>query len=239
MKTKFLDSNPIFKEYYEKLTGIFDYADKYGICIDSLCGKIFNVYPYMLHGAQTEEQAAFVSACAREIVGCYQRALERNYDKIRDCKERGVMDSCAIEYWTLTLDKEGNPAVTAVVDIDKKGYPIYADNCTSVIISDEVRTVGNYRYKLNRWLESNGNLYELKAAAEELKKKGKLGLSDKPVPNYGLEGLVGGQLDAAAWQNYAIENGMVRRTDYDDALDKLLIAIDECIDFYEKALSIV
>ena len=239
MKTKFLEANPLFREYYEKLLKVFAYAADGGVYIDSLCGKFFNIYPHMFCEAETEEEKAFVSACAQEIADCYQKALERNYNEIKALKERGVMDSWAMENWILTLDQNGTPTMTTVVGVNEKGYPVYADGCVGIEIANEVRAVGNYRYELNKWIESNGNLYELRVAAEELKKKGTLGMSPSPEPNYDLSGLSGGQLDAAAWQNYAIENGMVRRTDYDEALDKLLAAIDKCIDFYEKAISIV
>lgn len=223
---------------YEKMQEIIAYADENEIHIDSLKGKFFNVYPDMLRGAKTEEKIAFVQACAREITACYQRALQRNYREIQDCKARGVVDSWMIEKWTLTLDKDGRPTRTAVVDVDKKGYPLYADGCTEVFIDWEARRVGEYRYKLNRWLEGNRNWYVLRQEAQALQQKGPLGLADPPTPDYDLDGLVGGQRDAAAWQNYAIENGMVPRTDYDVALEKLLAALDKCIAFYEQAISI-
>ena len=61
-------------------------------------------------------------------------------------------------------------------------------------------------------------------------------MAQTPEPNYDLDGLVGGQRDAAAWQNYAIENGMYRPTDYDASLENLLKNLEKCIDFYEKAI---
>lgn len=239
MKTNFLELDPLFSEYYKKLSEVFVYADEHAISIDSICRKIFNIYPRMLSAAETEEDNAFVNACAKEIVDCYQRALERNYNEIKDHKQQGLMDSWAIESWTLTLDQNGTPTMTTVVDINKKGYPVYADNCIGVIVGYDLTEVGTCRHKLNRWLQSNRNLYELRLAAQKLKEKGSLGMSDPPAPNYNLDGLVGGQLDAAAWQNYAIENGLVHRTNYDEELDKLLTSIDKCIDFYEKAISMV
>ena len=47
------------------------------------------------------------------------------------------------------------------------------------------------------------------------------------LPEDVLDGLVGGQRDAAAWQNYAIENGMYRPTDYDASLENLLKNLEE------------
>ena len=176
--------------------------------------------------------------CELKMIPYYQRALEEEYRKFKAEKEIGILDYTVIDSWTLTVDQNGNPVKTTVVDV-QKGKPVYADGCIGIEIADEARSVGNCRYELRRWLQSNTNVYELKVAAEELKKKGALGMSPSPEPNYDLSGLSGGQLDAAAWQNYAIANGMVRRTNYDEMLDKLLVAIDKCIDFYEKAISIV
>ena len=212
---------------------------------DQQLGSIISIQ-YMFHAAMSdlrywafrEEEKAFARECELKMIPYYQRALEEEYQKFKVQKEIGYPDYTVMKSWTLTVDKNGNPTKTTVVDI-QEGYPIYADGCTGVEISDEAHAVGHYRNDLYRWLKSNENLYELKIAAEELKKKGVLGMSPSPEPNYDLDGLVGGQLDAAAWQNYAIANGMARRTDYDEALDKLLKAIDTCIDFYEKAISIV
>ena len=39
--------------------------------------------------------------------------------------------------------------------------------------------------------------------------------------------------------NYAIEHGMVRHVDYDASLNKLIEELQELIELYEKALSIV
>lgn len=239
MDVKLLESNRFFKAQYEELQKIVTYADTNGIGIDSICRKFFNVYPRMLPGSETEEEKAFLNACKREMVDCYQKALERNYMAIKEHKERGVTDHGVMDTWMLTLDEQGNPKKTRVVDVDEKGGPVYADNCTDAEIARQLQNVWDYRRELDKWLESSDNLYELKKAALALKEKGRLGMESVPAPNRDLSGLVGGQLDFAAWQNYTIESGLYRPTDYDRSLEHLLSYLDECIDFYEKAMSMV
>lgn len=238
MKMSFLESNRFFQECYENLQDMISYSET--LNIDSIEFKMFNLYPRMLKKAETEEEKAFVKECAREIAACYQRALERNYENIRGHKETNSQDHRPMRNWTLTLDENGTPRKTSVVDIDEKGYPVYADRCTDIKISYELQVVWNCQYELRKWLDRSVNdLYKLRDAALGLKEKERLGMASTPQPNYDLDGLVGGQLDAAAWQNYAIENGMYRPDDYDDSLEQLLENVDKCIDFYEKAISIV
>ncbi len=237
MKMSFLESNRLFKEYYDKLQEIVTYIDQCKANIDSIEFKMFNLYPHMLKNAESEEEKAFVKECAREIADCYQRALERNYENIRQHKETNSQDHRPMRNWTLTLDENGAPRKTSVVDVDEKGYPIYADRCTGIEIGYELQNVWNYQYKLRNWLDRSVNdLYKLRDEAQRLRGKERLGMASTPEPNYNLDGLVGGQRDAAAWQNYAIESGMYRPTDYDESLDSLLKNIDKCIEFYEKAI---
>ena len=239
MDKRFLETDTSCREWYERLRKIFDDVEKSGTPIRYISSKIFNVYPYILEGANTELRREFLKECEREIVECYQRSLECNYERIADHKSRGIMERSSMETWILTVDESGTPGKTRVVGINKKGYPIYADNFSAKEIFNECMSVGNYRYKLNRWLEEDGDLYKLRADAQSLREKGRLGMESAPSPNYDLDGLSGGQLDAAAWRNYEIESGMYRRTDYDDSLDGLLTAVDKCIDFYEKAMQMV
>ena len=191
----------------------------------------------MLKAAQAEEEKAFVKECAREIAACYQRALERNYEEIRQHKETNSQDHRPMRSWTLTLDENGAPRKTSVIDVNEKGYPVYADRCTGLVISYELQKVWDCQHALRNWLDGSVNdLYALRVAAIELKQGGRLGMGSIPSPNYDLDGLVGGQRDAAAWQNYIIESGTYRPTDYDESLDRLLENLDKCIDFYEKAI---
>ena len=238
MKMSFLEANRLFKEYYEKLQDIISYADKYKLNIDGIKFKMFNLYPYMLKSAKTEEEMGFVKECAGEIAACYQRALERNYEQIGKHKETNTQDHRPMRTWTLTVDENDSPRKTSVIDVDKKGYPVYADRCTSLEISYELQNVWNCQHELRNWLDSSVNdLYKLRDAAQSLKDgKERLGMASTPEPNYDLDGLVGGQRDAAAWQNYAIESGMYRSANYDSSLDMLLKNLGKCIDFYEKAI---
>jgi len=239
MDEKFLESNSFFRSYYEDLKKVFDDVKKHGTPIPYIRSKMFNIYPKIRRNAESEERKAFLKECEQEIVACYQISLDRNYEKIRAQKEQGVMNSSAIETWVLTIDEQGIPKKTTVIGVDENGNPIYADNCTAIEITHEYRYMLEDRHELHNWISSNENLYEMRAAAQELKKKGRLGMESIPEPNYNLDGMVGGQLDAAAWENYTIANGMYRPTDYDKSLDHLLKMLDKCIDFYEKAISMV
>ncbi|MBE7065263.1 MAG: hypothetical protein E7384_05570 [Ruminococcaceae bacterium] len=238
MRELMLEHNERLNKAYKEFLEVLAKQDEQLQSIFSIQYKFYAAISDLLYWAFREEEKAFVRECELKMIPYYQRALEEEYRKFKAQKEIGILDYTVIDSWTLTVDQNGNPVKTTVVDV-QKGKPVYADGCIGIEIADEARSVGNCRYELRQWLESNTNVYELKVAAEELKKKGALGMSPSPEPNYDLGGLSGGQLDAAAWQNYAIEHGMVRRTNYDEMLDKLLIAIDECIDFYEKAISIV
>ncbi len=240
MEMRFLESHPFFKEQYEKLMGIIADADRCGTYMDFLEMKMFNVYPHMLRGARTEEEKAFLTECEREMVACYQRTLERNYARIQAHKEQGEMNHGPMDGWILTLDERGVPRKTTVIAINEKGYPTYADHCTDVRIRSELQNVWNRRYELRQWLDRSVNdLYELKAAALKLWEQGRLGMAGIPSPNYDTYGMTREQGDAQAWQNYVIESGMYRPTDYDQSLDSLLKSVDRCIDFYEKAISMV
>lgn len=238
MRENMLEQNERLNRAYKELLEVLAKQDEQLRSIFSIQYKFYAAMSDLRYWAFREEEKAFARECELKMIPYYQRALEEEYRKFKAQKEIGILDYTVIDFWTLTVDQNGNPVKTTVVDV-QKGKPVYADGCIGIEIADEARSVGNCRYELRRWLQSNTNVYELKVAAEELKKKGALGMSPSPEPNYDLSGLSGGQLDAAAWQNYAIANGMVRRTNYDEMLDKLLIAIDKCIDFYEKAISIV
>ncbi len=238
MREIMLEHNEHLNRAYKELLEVLAKQDEQPQSIFSMQYKFYAAMSDLCYWAKTDEEKAFARECELKMIPYYQRALEEEYRKFKAQKEIGILDYTVIDSWTLTVDQNGNPVKTTVVDV-QKGKPVYADGCIGIEIADEARSVGNCRYELRQWLRSNTNVYELKVAGEELKKKGALGMSPSPEPNYDLSGLSGGQLDAAAWQNYAIANGMVRRTDYDEELDSLLVAIDKCIDFYEKAISIV
>ena len=214
----------------------------------------FHSYGFIHRVVETEEEKAVVRKCEEQILDCYQRELERTYKRIEAYKKCGVTDFAAIDSWTLTLDENGNFVRVSVVGIDEEGDPIYDGNCTAVDASVEKSLIMDSRDELKEkvkeydltpseqkaWFDDDPNLYELQRVAQSLKQRGPLYGDDNPTLNYNLDGLVGGQLDAAAWQNYAIENGLVRpHLNYDDSLDRLIDRLQKFIELYEKVMSIV
>ena len=214
----------------------------------------FHPYGFIQRVAETEEEKAVVKKCGEQILDCYQRELERNYKRIDAYKKHGVTDFAAVDSWALTFDENGNFVRVSVAGIDENGMPIYSVNCTAVDASVEKSMIMVSRDELKEkvkefelapseqkvWFDDNPDLYELQAAAQSLKQRGPLYGNVNPTPNHDLSGLVGGQLDAAAWQNYAIENGLAHPyINYDDTLDSLLDRLKKFIELYEKALSIV
>ena len=211
-------------------------------------------YGFIHRVAKTEDEKAVVRKCGEQILDCYQRELERTYKRIEDYKKRGVTDFAAVDSWTLTLDENGNFVRVSVVGIDENGMPIYSGNLTAVDTSVEKSLIMVSRDELKDklkefeltpaeqkiWFDDNPDLYELQAAAQSLKQRGRLYGNGNPTFRSDLSGLVGGQLDAAAWQNYAIENGLVSpHVNYDDTLDRLIERLQKFIELYEKVMSIV
>lgn len=203
--------------------------------------------------AETEEEKAIAKKCEQQMITCYQNILERNYKNIKAYKESGITDFTVLDSWLLTLDEKGEPKKTTVIGLNEYGDPVYADHCTLHMIPNKRSSVYSKRNELKSkidrsqltpeeekaWFDRELDLYELKKAMRIFTGKGKLGADPYPTPNYDMSGLSREQSDAQAWQNYAIENGMVKHVDYDRTLKDLLQSIDECLDFYEKALSMV
>ena len=214
----------------------------------------FRSYGFIHRVAKTEEEKTVVRKCGEQILDCYQRELERTYRRIEAYKKRGIADFAAVDSWTLTLDENGNFVRASIEGIDEKGTPIYGDNITEVDMTAKRLIIKNrcaeLKPKLKElalssaeekiWLADDPDLYELQAAAQSLKQRGPLYGNGNPIFRSDLSGLTGGQLDAVAWQNYAIANGMVpSHVNYDDTLDGLLDRLQEFIELYEKTLSIV
>ena len=214
----------------------------------------FRSYGFVRRVAETEEEKSMIRTCALQIIDCYQSALERNYKRIKAYRKRGVTDFTAVDSWILTFDDSGNFTETSVVGIDESGAPIYADGCTEISISVKKSIIGDYRNGLkakikefdlspsekSAWFDDDFDPYELLASAEGLKKSIRLGGDSNPCRNDDLSGLVGERLDAAAWQNYAIENGLVRpHTDYDELLDGLIKRLQAFLAYYEKAVGVI
>ena len=214
----------------------------------------FRSYRFIHRVAKTEEEKAVLKKCGEQILDCYQRELERTYRRIEDYKKHGITDFAAVDSWMLILDENGNFIRASVVGIDENGIPIYSGNCTAIDALVERKLIMNSRNELKEklkefeltpaeqkiWFDDNPDLYELQAAAQGLKQRGPLYGNGNPTFRSDLSGLTGGQLDAAAWQNYAIANGLVPpHVNYDDTLDRLIERLQEFLELYEMALSIV
>ena len=154
----------------------------------------------------------------------------------------------------LTLDENGNFVRASIEGIDEKGTPIYGGNITAVDASVEKKLIMNSRNELKEklkefelapaeqkvWFDDNPDLYELQRAAQGLKQRGPLYGNGNPTFRSDLSGLSGGQLDAAAWQNYAIANGLVPpHINYDESLDKLINRLQKFLELYENVMRIV
>ena len=211
-------------------------------------------YGFIHRVAKTEDEKAVVRKCGERILDCYQRELERTYKRIENYKKRGVTDFAAVDSWMLTLDENGNFIRVSIIGIDDNGMPIYSGNCTAIDALVERKLIMNSRNELKEklkefeltpaeqkiWFDDNPDLYELQAAAQGLKQRGPLYGNGNPTFRSDLSGLTGGQLDAAAWQNYAIANGLVPpHVNYDDTLDRLIERLQKFIELYEKVMSIV
>ena len=214
----------------------------------------FRSYRFIHRVAKTEEEKTVLKKCGEQILDCYQRELERTYRRIEAYKKRGVTDFAAVDSWMLTLDENGNFVRASIEGIDEKGTPIYGGNITAVDASVEKKLIMNSRNELKEklkefelapaeqkvWFDDNPDLYELQRAAQGLKQRGPLYGNGNPTFRSDLSGLSGGQLDAAAWQNYAIANGLVPpHINYDESLDKLINRLQKFLELYENVMRIV
>ena len=214
----------------------------------------FRSYRFIHRVAKTEEEKTVLKKCGEQILDCYQRELERTYRRIEAYKKRGVTDFAAVDSWMLTLDENGNFVRASIEGIDEKGTPIYGGNITAVDASVEKKLIMDSRNELKEklkefelapaeqkvWFDDSPDLYELQRAAQGLKQRGPLYGNGNPTFRSDLSGLSGGQLDAAAWQNYAIANGLVPpHINYDDSLDKLINRLQKFLELYENVMRIV
>ena len=237
---KYIDACNFLEGEYEKLLEYCEEADQWEKDLNSIVWERCRTYCLIRKWTETARNPEFALLYRQKMMECYQNALERNYKKIKEYKERGVIDFSETDTWVLTLDKNGNPTKTAVIGVDEYGKPIFADDSTDIPFVGRRRSnIKDCCRDLGDLISYNDDFYELLEGALKLKSKGALGAEPYPTPNYDLDGLSGGRLDAAAWQNYAIEHGMVRHVDYDASLNKLIEELQELIELYEKALSIV
>ena len=233
-----MEMNGLMQEAYDELLEYFVKEDAVTSIIYQLNSDLHNALHWVNYWAKTDEEKAFARECELRAIDYYQKSLECNYDRLRKYKETG--DQNISGFWSLvmTVDQDENPRMTRVVDV-QKGSPVFADGCKMQKLGDNRTHIDNLTGELRRWLDYSGTLYERLEQALKLKEQGILGISNPPIPSYDSEGMTREQSESNAWRNYAIENGMIGATNYDSALDELIVELKKCIERYEKALSII
>ena len=225
------------KTFYDKIIDILEMEDTKTSLIYHLLEKIVNTFEWLSSVAKTDEEKEIVRNLEKRLIIYYNRSLELNYKLIKlykDTLDESIED---FDYLALTIDKDGNPKKTYVIDV-KNGKPIFNEDCEISYIYRKMRSVRYAIDDLSKWIKQDGNLYEKLDKANKLKSM-KLGSSYSPSPNYDMDGMSREQRDAQAWENYCIENGLYKVKNYDFILDDLLRDLKDCIEFYEKAISIV
>ena len=233
-----LRSNVLYGEYYERMMKIFAEQDQSTSILYRLMKKLHSPLScLMYYWARTDEKKALIRKYEVRAIDYYQRALEHNYEILKQYKETGE-EPVDFEYLIMTVDKQGNPKKTRVIDV-KDGDPVFEDGCEIKDIWHTMNKVRGSISELSKWLDQDGTLQEKLEKALKLKEQGPLGGETPPSPNYDTSGMTREQSDAQAWQNYAIEMGMVRVVNYDYSLKELIPQLEKCIEFYQKAISIV
>ena len=230
--------NESMRKEYKKLSEIFAREDTKASLLDTLSFDLYNALHWVCYTAKSDEEKAFAEECGNRAIDYYQRSLECNYDRLREYKETGNEKINGFRSLLLTVNSDGIPTRTRVVGI-KKGSPVFADECKSESISDEMRRADSLIGELRRWMDYSGTLQEKLEKALKLKAGSALGIGKPPASNYDSDGMTREQSEANAWRNYAIESGMISATNYGATLDELIISLKKCIEFYEKATSIV
>lgn len=243
---EYINSYSHMKYKYEKILNTFAAQDQK---MDTLYELIQNLHGSMLSlgmnldmykfriEVTAEEIKAFLRKLEIRAIDYYQRALEKNYEVLKQCKETGEEPEDFI-YLIMTVDKDGNPKKSRVIDV-RSGEPILEDCCEIREIWSTMDKIDDLYRDLSSWLDDSGTLREKLEKALQLKAKRPFGVKTPESPGYDLHGLSGGRLDAAAWQNYVIDMNTVKTVDYNSALEELIAKLETCIDFYEKAISIV
>ena len=229
--------NSRMKYFYDKLIGVLANEDSKTSLIYYLEDKIINTFEWLSSVAKTDEEKEIVKDLEKRLILYYQRSLELNYNLIKQYKDTKDESIENFDYLALTVDKEGNPKKTFVIDVNN-GTPIFDDDCETKYIYRKMRSAGYAIEDLNKWINQEGSLYEKLEAANKLTSI-KLGSSYLPSPNYDMDGMTREQRDSQAWENYCIENGLYKIKNYDYILEDLVEDLKECIKFYEQAISIV
>lgn len=243
---EFINSYSHLKYKYEKILNTFAAQDQNVTILYELMqnlhssmvslGMHLDMYGFRAM-VTAEESKAFLRKLEMRAIDYYQRALEKNYEVLKQYKETGE-ETEDFRYLMMTVDKDGNPKKARVIDI-KGGEPVLEDGCEIREIQRTMDQIDNLYRDLSSWLDDSGTLQEKLEKALQLKAKRPIGTQIPPDPKYDLHGLVGGQLDAAAWEIYVIEKNTVKTVNYSNALKELISKLEMCIEFYEKAISIV
>ncbi|MBQ2987979.1 MAG: hypothetical protein IJD59_02630 [Clostridia bacterium] len=233
-----MEMNGLMREAYEKLLGIFAKEDAKASLLYDLKSDLYSALYWVRYWARSDEEKAFAGECEDRAVDYYQRALECNYDALRRYKETGDEGIPGFRNLLMTVDADETPTKTRVIGV-RNGAPVFADGCQTQSIQSERNYVDRLIGELRRWMDYGGTLREKLEKALALKARGPLGISEPPKPSDGSKGMTREQSEANAWRNYAIEAGTITATHYDDTLDRLIVSLKKCMEFYEKATSIV
>lgn len=235
MKYKYEKILNTFAAQDQKMTTLYELIqDLYGSMLS--LGMNLDMYKFRIE-VTAEEIKAFLRKLEIRAIDYYQRALEKNYEVLKQCKETGEEPEDFI-YLIMTVDKDGNPKKSRVIDV-RSGEPILEDSCEIREIWSTMDKIDDLYRDLSSWLDDSGTLQEKLEKALQLKAKRLFSAKTPESPGYDLHGLSGERLDAAAWQNYVIDMNTVKTVDYHSALEELITNLETCIDFYEKAISIV
>ena len=243
---EYINAYSHMKYKYEKILNTFAAQDKNVTTLYELIqnlhgsmlslGMNLDMYKFRIE-VTAEEIKAFLRKLEIRAIDYYQRALEKNYEVLKQYKETGEEPEDFI-YLIMTVDKDGNPKKSRVIDV-RGGEPILEDGCEIREIQHTMDKIDNLYRDLSSWLDDSGTLKEKLEKALKLKAKRPFGVQTPSSPSYDLHGLSGERLDAAAWQIYVIEMNTVKTVDYNNALEELITKLQTCIEFYEKAISIV
>lgn len=229
--------NYSMKTHYNNLLNCFSKEDEKETDVYNLILNLKNRIEWVYSYAKTDEEKQVARGCDKKAISYYQKSLNLNYEKLKQYKVTKKLSYDDLKYIIMTVDKNGNPQLTRIIDVEK-GNPILEDGCIMLNIVTKVNKLRANINDLSKWFSKDDTLEELLDKAKKIKLNGSLGSSPTPSTNYEMGNLVGGQLDAQAWENYCVEMGLSHQVNYDSSLDELINLVQECIEFLNKATSI-
>ena len=137
--------NSRMKYFYDKLIGVLANEDSKTSLIYYLEDKIINTFEWLSSVAKTDAEKEIVKDLEKRLILYYQRSLELNYKLIKQYKDTKDESIENFDYLALTVDKEGNPKKTFVIDVNN-GTPIFDDGCNLKYI---YRQMIKARYDIN------------------------------------------------------------------------------------------